>query len=231
MEIEDGNEEELALNNDAELQSAIASAESHVKRSVGRILLKRLGPMHTMRTLAHFALMTLQGHPFKELGEPVDDRDRLSRKQLGPAVLIYRALQHVGLPTSQATELVKDLVTVGGLRFLDHLLAPIANTPSHQILRHRDRIKLVLARFMNAEAKTKLTEDGTLHYTVYRCRFVELLNRVGTPELAPLFCDVDREYFQTDRTTIVLARRRTLAAGDNCCDFRFSLGSHSKNVD
>ena len=56
---------------------------------------------------------------------------------------------------------------------------------------------------------------------VVSCRFVTLCEQVGAPELAPLFCAADLAYFVEG--PIRLERPKTLAGGDDCCEFRFTL--------
>lgn len=55
-----------------------------------------------------------------------------------------------------------------------------------------------------------------------QCGDVVLLHAVDAAHLMHLFCQVDEHYFR-QQDTIVLRRDKTLAKGDACCNFEFSL--------
>ena len=196
------------------VESAIERGERAAASATVRKLRRELGLWRTARVLGRVAVGRARGAPFAELGPASDDRDRLSRRQCGPAVLLYRALLR---ETTQphALELTRASVRAGALPFLERMIPPLS-------LEHFAREGPALARrFFNAEGEARLVDSRTLAFDVQRCRFVELLAAAGAAELSPLMCEVDGEFFDGHRRPVTLRRRHTIAGGDAVCDFRF----------
>lgn len=66
-------------------------------------------------------------------------------------------------------------------------------------------------------------EPDRLRIRVVSCANVDLFTAIGCPELGRLGCDHDLAGYPViqDRVHAEFRRPRTLAAGDNCCDFNF----------
>jgi len=135
-------------------------------------------------------------------------------------VQLHRALRRrVG--AERAYALTRDAVCAGGLVFLGGLLGeldPARDAGRDDVV---ERLGELAGRFFNAEGALEMDGERAVRFDVSRCRFVELLDAIDARELAPLFCEVDRAYFTPDRSPIRLGRERTLAGGDDRCDFRF----------
>ncbi|MEZ4366143.1 MAG: L-2-amino-thiazoline-4-carboxylic acid hydrolase [Kofleriaceae bacterium] len=130
-------------------------------------------------------------------------------------MLLYRALvPRLGQPAALA--LVDEVVRAGGVAFLAASIPPLPPAGLAAAAR------ALVPRFFNADGE--VTEPGPerVDFTVTRCRFVELMAAVGTPELAPLCCAVDEAFFASQRG-VRLDRPETLAAGDPRCAFHFSV--------
>ncbi|MCA9679023.1 MAG: L-2-amino-thiazoline-4-carboxylic acid hydrolase, partial [Myxococcales bacterium] len=115
--------------------------------------------------------------------------------------------------TDDATALALCRVAVhaGGVAFLDAML-PATDLAA--------RAAEVAGWFFNATGTVSQVDDE-LRFDVTACDFARLLPRLGAGHLAPLFCEVDRIYFDEPRRGVLLRRSRTLATGGDGCDFRF----------
>lgn len=193
-------------------KKAIRAAELAGARSLLRSLTSELGLIATLFVLSKVAIKQAQGKPFSTLGPPSDQRDKLSRRQLSSLVNLHTVLQRrIGQQKSFA--IARKAALAGGIVFLD-LMLPSPETAL-------ENLSTVIESFFNAEGTSRV-HDGGVEFTVSRCRFVELLDQVGAPELKPIFCEVDSVYFANELVPITLRRESTLAKGDACCDFRFT---------
>lgn len=73
-------------------------------------------------------------------------------------------------------------------------------------------------------AREYVTVDGfTCHYVIRRCVVYDFFLEAGTPELAKLICDVDREFFPEAFPDFTFGRgdswENTIAYGKQHCDF------------
>ncbi|MEM7156370.1 MAG: L-2-amino-thiazoline-4-carboxylic acid hydrolase [Myxococcota bacterium] len=196
------------------VQAAIERGERAAASITVRRLRRELGLWRTARVLARVAVGRARGAPFAELPPPDDERDRLSRRQCGPAVLLYRALLR---ETTQphALQLTRASIQAGALPFLERMIPPLS------LERFAVEGPALAQRFFNAEGEARMIDERTMGFDVRRCRFVELLEAAGAAELSPLMCEVDGEFFDGQRRPVTLRRRHTLAAGHDRCDFRF----------
>ena len=66
-------------------------------------------------------------------------------------------------------------------------------------------------------------EDGgkAVAFNISRCFYLDVLTRLGAPELTPAFCSTDELLASAFPPSIRFVRCGTLARGDPCCDFRY----------
>src|SRR4051812_40047516 len=102
----------------AQVADALTRAERQAAQSVGSALRRRLGTAGMLRVLGTVAWGRMHGEPWKPLGPPVDERDRLSRRQAGDLVLLDRAVRALA-GDEAARELSREAVLAGALPFLD----------------------------------------------------------------------------------------------------------------
>jgi len=195
--------------------SAISRAQWSATPAILRALVRELGVAKTARVLGHMVFARARGEPFGVLGPPVDERDRLSRAQARDLVLLDRAAARVADPDT-ALRVARKATLVGGTAFLDRMIPPLPEGRAAEAARQR------ADRFFNAEGEARSRGDDAFSFTVTRCRFVELLGAVGSPHLAPLFCEVDAHYFSRSDQPVQLRRTKTLATGGDACDFEFT---------
>lgn len=167
-----------------------------------------------LAVLGDVAMQKLHREPFGALGKPVDERDVLSRRQVGDLVLLDRALQR-RMPGSDALALSRELVQFGGVIFLEGVV------PRLGVGELGAKAAQLVSEFFNAEGESELRDEKTFTFNVSRCRFVDLLSQVNASHLVPLFCEVDGSFFDGKRRPILLSRKSTLATGGSHCDFVF----------
>lgn len=183
-----------------------------------------LGPADALRAIFGLVRRQLAGEPWRGLPLPQDEKEKLSRKQAGPAVLLYRALE-ARHGAQRALEVTGTVVLEGSLLFLASVV-PRIDPDRIRALSQEARRAFVLGiadRFFNADvADVELTEDS-FRYRIGRCRFPELMKAVGHPELAPLFCEGDQVFFDRHQPDIAFTRPVTLSRDNEPCDFNFNL--------
>jgi hypothetical protein len=69
----------------------------------------------------------------------------------------------------------------------------------------------------------ELLEDSEecLAFSNHHCIYLDVLSAYGAPELTALYCKLDDLMFQALPPTIVWRHSRTLARGDDECEFRW----------
>jgi len=197
-----------------ELRTAAAAA---------RILFNEVGVRLATVVLADVAVAQARGEPFRHLDPPQDDRERLCRRQVGPAVLMQRALRR-WLGIERALEITREIVIAGTVVFLKHTIGPLERG-AVLAKSHEDREAMVHElgeRFFNAEVRWDEISDEAVRFTVLQCRFPALCEAGGAPEVAPLMCLGDAVYFGEILGTVDLARSQTLAEGGDCCPFELT---------
>jgi hypothetical protein len=187
--------------------------------AIPALLIRRLGPLTTLRVAFDVTRRLARGEPFSHLPPPETPRERQSRAQAAPVFLLYRAL--TALQVRDATSLVADLVELGAIAFLTKSIGPIRK---HDLARmsepERQRwVQTRAARFPNAEPVFHVVSPTEVRFTVPACRFVTLAQAAGHPELAPLFCRGDARYFGSVERGVALIRPHTLASGGPDCPF------------
>jgi hypothetical protein len=66
-------------------------------------------------------------------------------------------------------------------------------------------------------------------YNVYRCRYAEMYQHLGIPELGKMLsCDRDFAFIEGFNPNIQLCRTQTIMEGADICDFRFEVQPSKK---
>ena len=197
--------------------SELAGAAAAVKT-----LFRVLSAKDAVRTLALVMIDKALGRPWNELPPPADTQETLSRRQIGPAALLERRLREA-VPPERARELVREIVIVGAVDFLSRNV-PVLKKKDILSMDERERegfMKSIKEKFFNADADMVVEGDEALNMRVTRCRFVELLDAICEKDMAPVFCEGDRIFFDKRQPEVSLERPETISRGDEICDFRF----------
>jgi predicted ArsR family transcriptional regulator len=190
-----------------------------------RTLRRHLGLFRAIRLGVQIRARVARGAPFEGFPLATDDKERGSRAQLGPAIVLYRLLREQGCEA--ARQVVADVVHDGALAFLASAVGPIEQK-TLQALSSREREQYLSAigdRFPNATLRFEKTDSDAVQFRVTSCRFVSLCRELGEPDLAPIFCAGDATYFGHVEPGVSLHRPETLAAGDDSCLFSLTWSS------
>ena len=161
---------------------------------------------------------------FVHLESATSARERASRQQAGPAILLYRALrQRVG--QTRALNVLQEVVAQGALRFLGRQLHDLDPTSfdSWSDEERQRRADAWLDRFFTAEAELTAVTNERVEFQVTGCALHRLAVGCGHPELAPLFCSADAAFFRARGIDLAVPSR--IAEGDSRCHFVLRLAT------
>lgn len=196
----------------------------HVYPTTLRLLMRHLGLRDSLRTLFAFAWRMLRENPFAGLGPAASRGEAFTRHQLAPLLLMDSALREdLRVPAPQVRLLLEELVGATGSIFIGQAFGAIspARWRAMSDEQRTNAARAVFARFENAEGVPGEVGPDRFDFDVTHCHFAALTQRVGRPDLAPLFCHADSVYFGRPESSIRLERDETLARGDHRCGFRF----------
>jgi hypothetical protein len=188
-----------------------------------RVLRSSLSARELLGVLSRYA-RTSKASTWKALPPPADEKDSGSRDQLGEAIRIYNALL-ARVDRDRALSITREVVKTAAIAFLRGTL-PVVSRQDVALMTPDERqalLQQLVATFPNSEGKIVAVNPGEFTFRVTRCRFPELLERLGHPELAGAFCSGDLEYFLRFQPDIEASRDTTIAAGGDCCGFTFRL--------
>lgn len=185
------------------------------------ILLRELGVFKSLKVGRAIRRRQKKGDPFSHLEPPSTDEDRLSREQIGPAILLYQELLKV-VDGDSAWRVTEEIVVEAACVFLRQSigelrrdeLATLDATGRERFVQERGR------KFFNATVTWEEISGERVHFTVTHCKFPPLCVAAGVPELAPIFCKGDARYFGTIEPDVELKRPHTIAEGASTCAFR-----------
>ncbi|MFX0102791.1 MAG: L-2-amino-thiazoline-4-carboxylic acid hydrolase [Candidatus Hodarchaeota archaeon] len=187
-------------------------------------LRKELGFKQTLSVISTFLKMKRRGEPFKGFEPPGNSKDRGSRDQLGDAILVYRALLD-RLPREEAERITREVILAGAMAFLRGTVPVLRREEILSKTKEEQEALLtsIIEKFPNPDWEIVETTETSFFYRITRCRFPEMLEKLGHPELSNAFCAADELYFNEYQSDIDLERTTMIGAGDKCCDFLFSL--------
>ena len=188
------------------------------------LLNKRLGVLATTSVLGALMFRQVKGQPWRGLPSPADEKEKLTREQAGPAILLYRVLCD-RMPQQDALDLTADIATEGALIFLRQTI-PTIRAAEMNALSDEQRLEFlqgIQGKFFNADAGDYTIGETDFSFLIQRCRFPELCKATGHPELAPVFCKGDGLFFERHQPEVLFSREHTLARDGQPCDFSFQL--------
>lgn len=159
--------------------------------------------------------------PFARLGPPGDAREHQSRKQMAPAVQLYQLLR-ARLGQERALAVTREVVVAATLQFLASVL-PRFDRDDYRALGERREAYLneVTEPFHNATREFVDVSEDRFEMRVNACHLHSLSVRLGIPELAPVFCAGDRDFFSDPTQPVAMERETTLAEDGRPCRFVF----------
>ena len=198
-------------------------------RAALKCLIRQVGFQKSVSLLGGLILDQIRGRPFHTLSKAIDRKERDSREQLGPAILVYQRLCKQ-YDQSRALEITRQVVIASGRVFLSTVLKSL--DISYLISLPQDErenyLRPLLDPVPNALYTLKFDTNNRVYFTVQACRFAQLCTQLKVPELAPLFCEVDDYFFRHDLPQVDLERSTTIAHGGQQCPFILSLNDSPK---
>jgi hypothetical protein len=166
--------------------------------------------------------------PFSELPAATTERERLSRKQALPAILLYRVLK-ARYGQQRSLIIMRRVVKAGAIQFLSQTLGDL-DPAAFQALDSNGQHTAVngwLERFFTATVELDTVSNDQVSWHVTHCALVRLSVAAGHGELAPTFCAGDAHFFATRTPPLDLQRPTTIADGGNCCPFQLTMRNES----
>ena len=184
------------------------------------ILLREVGVIKSILLGARTRKRQDAGEPFQMLGPPSDDNDKLSRDQVGPAILLYQELAKL-VSRDEAYRITEKIVVTGAIPFMQERIGPIrrAELESMDQQARDEFIQIRGTRFFNATVRWDEVSARAVNFTVLSCTFPPLCAAAGVPELAPIFCKGDEKFFGSVEPDVRLERPQTIAEGAPNCPF------------
>lgn len=185
------------------------------------ILLRELGIFRSLRLGGRIRKRKDAGEPFAALEPPASEDERLSREQVGPAILLYQELQRF-VDQREAYRITETVVVAGAVLFLGQTIGPLrrAELDAMDQAARDEFVKDRGGRFFNATVRWDQISGKEVAFTVLHCKFPPLCAAAGVPELAPVFCKGDEKFFGTVEPDVRLVRLQTIAGGAENCPFR-----------
>jgi hypothetical protein len=194
------------------------------ERAALDILRDELGIIRAIQVGAQVQIRRALGEPFDELDEPTSRDEALSRRQIGPAIVLYRILRN-RMTREEALQVVERVIIEGAVVFLSNTMGRLRR---RELLsmgdQERDQfVRTKGEKFFNATLRWEEISEDEVYFTVTHCKFPALCEAVGVPELAPLFCKGDFEFFGGVESDVRLERPHTIAEGADTCPFHIYL--------
>ena len=188
------------------------------------LLRKSLGSRVLIQVGFSILWLRLLGKPFKDLPKATSREEIFSRRQVGPAIVLYLALRK-RFSVEDALAAVKPIIVESTLIFLTQAVGPI-NQSHIRTLSESERqswLQVVAGQFLNATIRWNKVASEQVSFTITQCYFPGLCRDAGVQELAPLFCAGDAVYFSETQEGVNLVRPTTIAGGDKECLFEMEL--------
>jgi hypothetical protein len=189
------------------------------------VLLRELGIMGSIGVGIKLAWKQIRGEPFKNLDPAKDLKEKYSRMQIGPAILLYQILID-RLGKDEGYRMTEKVVIAAGASFLKKSIGPMTQSALQEMqpAERQEFVQLRGQRFFNAEMEWTKIEADEVQFTVSKCHFPILCRDTSVPELAILFCKTDEAYFGSLEDNVRLERPHTLANGGPNCPFTLTYG-------
>jgi hypothetical protein len=161
-----------------------------------------------------------RGEPFGHLPKPADRREILSRRQVAPAILLYKALCE-RMDTADALVLTRKVAIEGARAFLRRMVGILQRDNFEQLTTERREafVLEISEKFFNSELEWDEISSARLCFRAVSCCFPGLCEAAQVPELASFFCEGDELFFREDLEGVEFDRPHTIATGAKDCPF------------
>ena len=189
-----------------------------------KLLFKELGILKLALLSLHMVALELKGEPFRALPQATAEGDIFSRKQIGPAIVLYKALRKL-YSQERSLQISETIIIDSTLIFLRQAIGDI-NRKRVESMDESERqswLSQIAAQFLNATIRWNSIGLSSLSFTITHCYFPKMCKDTGVPELAPIFCKGDAVYFGEEQEGVSLNRPHTIALGAQDCLFEMEL--------
>ncbi len=153
---------------------------------------------------------------FQALENDEPDADKSSKTYVFPAVAIYRAVyKH---DPDNALEVVRDYGTKTGL-WLKGIFGIITALPGVPTLMWKNMDKIAQKMSDGYGCRNVNVTEHLCSMDIISCPLYDKAKELGTPEAVQMICCMDKVYM-TGFRGIDYKRTKSLAEGDDCCDYR-----------
>ncbi len=203
--------------------------ETRIQLAAVKILIKELG----LRTAISYIralfkekkrLKNTTSSIWDGISPPKDEKDNISREVIEDALILYQLFLN-DMDKAKAIKIIKKLIKFSAVAQLSSLIPVLKRKKMLSFsLEEREKIiSKIVDQFPNADWEIASNTDDSFSFKITRCRFVELADDIGYPELRDAFCPGDALYFEEYQTDLEFSRPRLIAEGNGCCEFIFKL--------
>ncbi len=150
-------------------------------------------------------------------------------KNMLPVISIYLTMKEFNYTTENALKHTDEIMQITRLKMKKNNQV-IGKLPFGYVLFKIFSRRVVSKQYPNLGWKIKWVKCDTneVHFDMMSCIYVETTNKYNCPELCPLFCANDDVTLSGFQPSIVFKREKTIASGQEKCDFHFYNGKRVK---
>lgn len=190
-------------------------------------LSKKYGFKKALSIALRLKLIILFNSPFKKINKQrkISAAEKASQHQIAPAFVLYDLMKASGVSEAQAISDLQSLIIIVATEFLKFNVPTIEKKDylPRSNFQRMHYFKKITDRFFNAQGELSTSVNGEMLFTVNKCLFAQYSNQLGYSQLAHIFCNADKHFFDRYQPNIEFRRTTTLATHKSPCDFSFSL--------
>ena len=142
--------------------------------------------------------------------------DKAVAKYIFPAIAIYNAIERYA--PGEAKEVTRAYGTKFGNR-LKKIFSAVTAIPGVSTLMWKNMDKIAARLSEGYECENVVVGDGRCDMDIKACPLYDKAKELGTPEAAQMICCMDKQYM-TGFRGVDYKRTKSVAEGDDCCDYR-----------
>ena len=152
----------------------------------------------------------------RRLEAAAPDADKNSTSFVFPAVALYRAVERYA--PGEALPVTRGYGKKTGIR-MRNIFRKVTALPGIPTLMWKNMDKIAAMMSSGYECENLIVTDHLCSLDVKACPLYDKAKELGTPEAVQMICCMDKEYM-TGFRGIDYTRTKSVAEGDDCCDYR-----------
>ncbi len=153
-----------------------------------------------------------------------NEKNSTMKDFLFPAVALYRAVEHYA--PGDGLNVTRAYGTKFGLK-ARKIFAGVTAIPGIPTLMWKNMDKIAGKMSSGYDCENVVVSKNECSLDVVRCPLYDRAKELGTPEAAQMICCMDKEYM-TGFRGIDYKRTKSVAEGDECCDYRLRDSRQTK---